>query len=184
MWHTLRVAFKGTRVCVLLDGKGCIEQDDSHVAGPGAVGVWTKADSVTRFDDFSCQPAPRREGRREDGATVRPGREPERFRPERRGSAGTSARCAIVALLEQSKLDQGTDVLVHALDVPPDMPRNLPDRHGEGGSVLEAMLARRLRRRQTPHDHLDDVTLCADFLDAGEKGGPWLAPRGELPSSG
>jgi hypothetical protein len=24
-----------------------------HIAGPGAVGVWTKADSVTSFDDFS-----------------------------------------------------------------------------------------------------------------------------------
>ena len=33
------------------DGKAYIEQDD-HIAGAGAVGVWTKADSVTAFDDF------------------------------------------------------------------------------------------------------------------------------------
>jgi hypothetical protein len=57
-WHTLRVEFKGTRIRVLLDGKAYIEQDDSHIAGSGAVGVWTKADSVTVFDDFSYQPAP------------------------------------------------------------------------------------------------------------------------------
>jgi hypothetical protein len=57
-WHTLRVEFKGTRIRVLLDGKAYIELDDSHIAGPGAVGVWTKADSVTAFDDFSYQPAP------------------------------------------------------------------------------------------------------------------------------
>ena len=40
-----------------LDGKLYIELDDSHIAGAGAVGVWTKADSVTAFDDFSFQPA-------------------------------------------------------------------------------------------------------------------------------
>ena len=30
-----------------------IEAEDEHIAEPGAVGVWTKADSVTVFDDFS-----------------------------------------------------------------------------------------------------------------------------------
>jgi hypothetical protein len=57
-WHTLRVEFKGARIRVLLDGKAYIELDDSHITGPGAVGVWTKADSVTAFDDFSYQSAP------------------------------------------------------------------------------------------------------------------------------
>jgi hypothetical protein len=57
-WHTLRAEFKGARIRVLLDGKAYIELDDNHIAGPGAVGVWTKADSVTAFDDFSYQPVP------------------------------------------------------------------------------------------------------------------------------
>ena len=52
-WHTLRAEFVGTRIRVLLDGKAYIELDDKHIATPGAVGVWTKADSVTVFDDFS-----------------------------------------------------------------------------------------------------------------------------------
>lgn len=52
-WHRLRVAFTGKRIAVSLDGKTLIEQDDGHITGPGAVGVWTKADSVTSFDDFS-----------------------------------------------------------------------------------------------------------------------------------
>ena len=52
-WHTLRVEFMGTRIKVLLNGKTYIELDDKHIAGSGAVGVWTKADSVTAFDDFS-----------------------------------------------------------------------------------------------------------------------------------
>ena len=52
-WHTLRVEFAGTRIAVLLEGKRYIELDDSHIGGAGAVGVWTKADSVTAFDDFA-----------------------------------------------------------------------------------------------------------------------------------
>lgn len=52
-WHTLRATFLGKHITVALDGKIYIEQDDEHISGPGAVGVWTKADSVTTFDDFS-----------------------------------------------------------------------------------------------------------------------------------
>ncbi|HSD60644.1 MAG TPA: hypothetical protein VLC55_07300 [Burkholderiales bacterium] len=55
-WHALRVEFSGERVRVILDGKAYIELDDAHIAGPGAVGVWTKADSVTAFDDFRFGP--------------------------------------------------------------------------------------------------------------------------------
>jgi len=52
-WHTLRVEFAGTRIKVILDGTARIELDDRHIEGAGAVGVWTKADSVTLFDDFA-----------------------------------------------------------------------------------------------------------------------------------
>lgn len=53
VWHTLRVEFSGKRIKVVLNGKTYIELEDAHIAGPGAVGLWTKADSVTAFDDFS-----------------------------------------------------------------------------------------------------------------------------------
>jgi hypothetical protein len=53
VWHTLRVEFSGKRIKVVLDGKTYIDLEDGHIAGSGAVGVWTKADSVTSFDDFS-----------------------------------------------------------------------------------------------------------------------------------
>ena len=52
-WHTLLVEFAGRRIRVTFNGKACIEMDDGHIAGAGAVGLWTKADSVTAFDDFS-----------------------------------------------------------------------------------------------------------------------------------
>ncbi|MGZ5034169.1 MAG: hypothetical protein ACXWAC_13305 [Usitatibacter sp.] len=58
-WHVLRVEFQGAGIRVILDGKSYISVDDSHIAGAGAVGVWTKADSVTLFDDFSHGPAAR-----------------------------------------------------------------------------------------------------------------------------
>ena len=53
VWHTLRVEFSGRRIKVALNGKTYIELEDERIAGAGAVGVWTKADSVTVFDDFS-----------------------------------------------------------------------------------------------------------------------------------
>ena len=53
VWHTLRVTFKGASMQVALDGKTYIDVRDEHIAGSGKVGVWTKADSVTLFDDFS-----------------------------------------------------------------------------------------------------------------------------------
>ncbi|HEY4344016.1 MAG TPA: hypothetical protein VGN05_06715, partial [Parvibaculum sp.] len=52
-WHALRVEFSGKHIRIALDGKTYIELDDEHIAGAGALGVWTKADSVTIFDDFS-----------------------------------------------------------------------------------------------------------------------------------
>lgn len=52
-WHTLRVDFMGNRFKVTLDGKVALEATDDMFKESGAVGVWTKADSVTLFDDFS-----------------------------------------------------------------------------------------------------------------------------------
>lgn len=52
-WNTLRVEFEGERIKVLLNGKTYIDVRDGHISGAGQVGVWTKADSVTAFDDFS-----------------------------------------------------------------------------------------------------------------------------------
>ena len=36
-----------------LDGKKALDWDDSTFKEAGKVGVWTKADSVTLFDDFT-----------------------------------------------------------------------------------------------------------------------------------
>ena len=57
VWHTLRVEFAGSHIQVSLDGKRQIDVTDEHISGAGAVGVWTKADSVTVFDAFSFSAA-------------------------------------------------------------------------------------------------------------------------------
>jgi len=51
-WHTLRVDFRGNHFTVTFDGKKALEWDDDTFKNAGKVGVWTKADSVTEFDNF------------------------------------------------------------------------------------------------------------------------------------
>ena len=51
-WHTLRVEFQGPHFKVSLDGKHLFDVEDGTFADAGKIGVWTKADSVTIFDDF------------------------------------------------------------------------------------------------------------------------------------
>lgn len=51
-WSTLRVVAKGAVFETYLDGEKLFEVDDATFTGSGHVGVWTKADSVTYFDDL------------------------------------------------------------------------------------------------------------------------------------
>jgi hypothetical protein len=53
VWHTLRVDFEGNKFAVTFDGNKVIEATDQSFPNAGKVGVWTKADSVTLFDDFT-----------------------------------------------------------------------------------------------------------------------------------
>jgi hypothetical protein len=52
-WSTLRVEFHGNLFTVVFNGKKLFEVEDDSFKGAGAVGLWTKADSVTLFDDFT-----------------------------------------------------------------------------------------------------------------------------------
>jgi hypothetical protein len=54
-WHTLRVEFAGNRFTVWFNGQKVLEATDDTFADAGRVGLWTKADSVTLFDDFRCE---------------------------------------------------------------------------------------------------------------------------------
>jgi hypothetical protein len=51
-WHDYRFELRGDHLEVFWDGTRVIDHRDSTFAAPGRAGVWTKADSVTYFDDF------------------------------------------------------------------------------------------------------------------------------------
>jgi hypothetical protein len=52
-WSTLRVVVAGPRFEVHFNGTKLYEVEDSTFNQAGKVGVWTKADSVTQFDDLT-----------------------------------------------------------------------------------------------------------------------------------
>jgi hypothetical protein len=52
-WHTLRVEFAGNLFKAYYDGKHLFDVEDKTFTDAGKVGVWTKADSVTEFDNFT-----------------------------------------------------------------------------------------------------------------------------------
>ncbi|MGY4432874.1 hypothetical protein ACVWWO_005351 [Bradyrhizobium sp. F1.13.1] len=52
-WHSLRVDFSGSRFRVSFNGKQVFEVEDSSFGDAGKVGLWTKADSVTLFDQVT-----------------------------------------------------------------------------------------------------------------------------------
>jgi hypothetical protein len=54
-WHSLRIEFAGNKFSLLFDGKKLFDVEDNTFKEVGKVGVWTKADSVTLFDDFTYQ---------------------------------------------------------------------------------------------------------------------------------
>jgi hypothetical protein len=51
-WNALRVVARGPLFEVFLNGEKLFEVEDATFTAKGQVGLWTKADSVTRFDDL------------------------------------------------------------------------------------------------------------------------------------
>jgi hypothetical protein len=54
-WHTLAVQMKGEQIVCLLNGKKQLEAKDDTFGNSGKVGLWTKADARTLFDDFQAK---------------------------------------------------------------------------------------------------------------------------------
>jgi hypothetical protein len=57
-WHTLGFRAEGERFTVTFDGKQLFTASDPTFADAGKVALWTKADSVTRFDRIEIKPLP------------------------------------------------------------------------------------------------------------------------------
>lgn len=49
-WHMLGLKSQGKLLTVTFDGKTLFSHEDGTFVGPGKVALWTKADSITRFE--------------------------------------------------------------------------------------------------------------------------------------
>ena len=54
-WNSLRVTFKDSLFSIFFNGERLFEIEDRTFVKAGKTGLWTKADSVTYFDDFSVE---------------------------------------------------------------------------------------------------------------------------------
>jgi hypothetical protein len=54
-WHRLKIVHNGETIESYLDGKKLIEVKDKTFLKPGGVGLWTKADAATSFDDLNIR---------------------------------------------------------------------------------------------------------------------------------
>jgi hypothetical protein len=52
-WNTLRILFNDAHFSVFFNGSQVFETEDRTFTKAGKTGLWTKADSVTYFDNFS-----------------------------------------------------------------------------------------------------------------------------------
>lgn len=57
-WHMLGLRAEGERFTVSYDGKALFSVTDKTFTEAGGVALWTKADSVTRFDQVRITPLP------------------------------------------------------------------------------------------------------------------------------
>jgi len=55
-WYHVRVTMIGQHITCYLDGKRLLDTSDKTFMQPGMVGVWTKSDAVTAFDDLVVTP--------------------------------------------------------------------------------------------------------------------------------
>ena len=55
-WHEIRVSCVGNQMRCWYDGALLLEAQDDSLAEAGRVGLWTKADAVTWFDDLRVEP--------------------------------------------------------------------------------------------------------------------------------
>lgn len=56
-WHRVEVEHRGDRITCWLDGQRLLDVTDATIGKEGGVGVWTKADARTSFDDLVVRAA-------------------------------------------------------------------------------------------------------------------------------
>jgi hypothetical protein len=54
-WHVLKIKMVGDHIECFLDGKKFLDVRDDSITKAGKVGLWTKADAQTHFDQFAVR---------------------------------------------------------------------------------------------------------------------------------
>jgi hypothetical protein len=54
-WTTIRVTMKGDHIECYYDGKKYLDARDSTITGPGKIGLWSKADARSQFDQLTLK---------------------------------------------------------------------------------------------------------------------------------
>lgn len=54
-WHTVKIVQIGDQIECFLNGKKLLTAKDDAITKPGKVGLWTKADAQTRFDNVQVR---------------------------------------------------------------------------------------------------------------------------------
>jgi len=52
-WHAIKIVHRGKHIHCSLNGKQLLHLNDDAISAAGQIGLWTKADAVTSFDDIS-----------------------------------------------------------------------------------------------------------------------------------
>ena len=52
-WHSMKIVQNGIKMSGFLNGKKYLEVEDETFPSAGGIGLWTKADAATAFDNFS-----------------------------------------------------------------------------------------------------------------------------------
>ncbi|MBN9051020.1 MAG: hypothetical protein J0H78_16315 [Rhizobiales bacterium] len=60
-WHVLGIKAEGERFAITFNGKTVITTSDNAISKAGKIALWTKADSVTRFDQIAIDVLPDKE---------------------------------------------------------------------------------------------------------------------------
>ena len=55
MWFTIKIAVKGDMITGWVNGKRLIQVEDSTLGDEGGVGLWSKADAASSFDDLTVR---------------------------------------------------------------------------------------------------------------------------------
>jgi hypothetical protein len=54
-WHTLRITMNGDHITCYYDGKKYLEDNDGTFPEAGKIGLWSKADAQSHFDDLTLE---------------------------------------------------------------------------------------------------------------------------------